>query len=359
MKKLTNHHRPRNPLVAATLQELADLVHGNLLGDGALVIESARPLAEARPGDVTLLDHAEELERCLADAAVAPLGLTPSCGKALIRVADPAAAFAVIDRFLQCRAGSIDPHAVIHPSATIAADAVIGPYVVIGENTTIGPRCRLQARVVVGANCRVGADTVLHEGVTLYEDTVVGERVVIHARTTIGADGFGYRFCKGQHVKVPQLSHVVIENDVLIGPGACIDRGTFDATVIGTQTQVGPLTQIAHNCRIGRRNRIGAYIGIGGSSIIGDDVVMGDHVGVKDHIRVGAGATIFAHAGVIQGFPAGGRIVGFPAEVESDIAPSIALFADLPAIFDMYEALLRARQETDAGEQDSPATTVA
>jgi UDP-3-O-[3-hydroxymyristoyl] glucosamine N-acyltransferase len=352
MKKLTNHHRPRNLLVAATLQELADLVHGNLLGDGALVVSSARPLAEARPGDVTLLDHADELERCRADAAVAPLGLTPSCGKALIRVADPAAAFAIIDRFLQSRAGRIDPRAVIHPSAVIAADAVIGPYVVIGENTTIGKRCRLRARVVVGASCRLGDDVVLYEKVTLYEGTVVGDRAVIHARSTIGADGFGYRFHKGRNVKVPQLGHVVIENDVVIGSHGCIDRGTFAATTIGAGTQVGPFGQIAHNCRIGRRNRIGARVGIGGSSIIGDDVVMGDCVGIKDHIRVGAGSTILSHAGVIQNFPAANaRIASYPAEFEGEIAPAMALFRDLPQ---MFEELQRAREACGvAGSADS------
>ena len=69
----------------------------------------------------------------------------------------------------------------------------------------------------------------IYPNAVLYDDTVVGHRVIIHANAVIGADGFGYRLHDGRHVKVPQLGHVEIGDDVEVGAGTTIDRGTFGA----------------------------------------------------------------------------------------------------------------------------------
>ena len=61
---------------------------------------------------------------------------------------------------------------------------------------------------------------------------LIGNRVIIHPNATIGADGFGYEFIDGRHVKVPQIGNVVIEDDVEIGANTCIDRAKFGSTTI-------------------------------------------------------------------------------------------------------------------------------
>src|ERR1019366_6198983 len=116
---------------------------------------------------------------------------------------------------------------------------------------------------------------VLHPHVVLYDDTVLGDRVIIHANATIGADGFGYRFQQGRHVKIPQLGNVVIGNDVEIGAGSTIDRGTFGPTTIGDGTKIDNLVQIAHNCTIGKHNVFAAQVGIAGSCTTGNYVMLG------------------------------------------------------------------------------------
>src|SRR5262249_34240953 len=115
----------RTSEVSVTVRELAELVHGQVHGDGELLINAARPLGDARPGDITFVEsekHAAELHACPASAAVVPPSV-PANGRVLIRVPDPLAAFVTIVRHLHGHAEpppcGIDPRAYVHPSARI------------------------------------------------------------------------------------------------------------------------------------------------------------------------------------------------------------------------------------------------
>src|SRR5262249_57022957 len=101
-----------------------------------------------------------------------------------------------------------------------------------------------------------GAGVTLSPNAVLYEGTVLGHRVIVHANAVLGADGFGYRLQGGRHVKVPQLGHVEIGDDVEIGACTTIDRGTFQATRVGEGTKIDNLVQVGHNCRMCRQNRV-------------------------------------------------------------------------------------------------------
>ena len=88
-----------------TLQQLADLVQGKIVGDGSLVIEAARILKEARPGDITFVEdekHAGQLLQSRASAAVVP-GDFAANHLPVIQVADPLSAFVTIVRQLHPR----------------------------------------------------------------------------------------------------------------------------------------------------------------------------------------------------------------------------------------------------------------
>lgn len=339
--------------MAVTVQQLADLVHGKVLGDGALIIQSARPLQDAQDGDVTFVEnekHAQRLEQSRAAAAVVPRNFAIS-GKTLIQVADPLMAFVAVFQHMQGKAEfrptGIDPRAVIDASAQIGSDPSIGPFVVVGAGTVIGARCHLQSGVSVGRNCRLGDDALLYPNVVIYDDTIIGDRIIIHANAVIGADGFGYRFQQGRHVKVPQLSNVIVGADVEIGACTCVDRGTFEPTRIGDGTKLDNLVQIAHNCRIGRHNAFAAQVGIGGSSSTGNHVFMGGQAGVSDHVEVGQGAMLGAKTGAFHDVPAGNRMFLYPAQEERDAGRVIACLKKLPA---MRKDLLRVLKALDLDE---------
>ena len=70
-------------------------------------------------------------------------------------------------------------------------------------------------------------------------------------------------------MKVPQTGRVLIQNDVEIGAGTTIDRGSLRDTVIGEGTKIDNQVQIGHNVTIGRHCLLAAQIGLAGSLTIG------------------------------------------------------------------------------------------
>jgi UDP-3-O-[3-hydroxymyristoyl] glucosamine N-acyltransferase len=324
--------------VEATLRELAELVGGELQGNGDLLIAAARPVADAGPRNITFVEddkHLAHLAGCKAAAVVISEQMTvryPAC----IRVADPFGAFARIACHLQGQAEppapGIDPRAFVHASATIAEGSSVLPFAGIGEGSTIGARCRIYQGAVVGRFCRLGNDVTLFPNAVLYDGTVVGDRVTIHANAVVGADGFGYRFQDGKHVKVPQLGYVEIGDDVEIGACTTIDRGTFGTTRIGTGTKIDNLVQVGHNCRIGCHNLLVSQVGIAGSSSTGDYVVIAGQVGIVDHVHIGERSQIGAKAGVTKDVPPGLRMLGAPATPEREQKRILMSLERLPEI---------------------------
>ncbi|MBX9678012.1 MAG: UDP-3-O-(3-hydroxymyristoyl)glucosamine N-acyltransferase [Gemmataceae bacterium] len=307
-----------------TVRQLADLVQGQVVGDGERLVLHARTLAEAREGDISFLEHDKYLPQLLASQA-SVIVVSPNIpieGRTLIQAKDPLAAFVAIVKKLQNKPEltpmGIDPRAAVHPSAQVGADPSIGPFAAIGEHCIVGARCRIHPGAVIGPNCKLGDDVVIYPNAVLYEGVVLGDRVIVHANTVLGADGFGYRFRNGKHVKVAQLGAVEVGNDVEIGSCTTIDRGAFQATRIGEGTKIDNLVQIAHNCNIGKHNLLISQMGIAGSSSTGDYVVIAGQVGITDHVHIGEKAVIGAKAGVTKDIPAGQRTLGAPATPERD-----------------------------------------
>jgi UDP-3-O-[3-hydroxymyristoyl] glucosamine N-acyltransferase len=310
--------------VSVTLRQLAELVKGEVHGDGDLVIMAARTLGDAQAGHITFVEddkHAAQLPGCAASAAVVPASVPPG-GKALICVADPLNAFAAIVRHLHGRPElapcGIDPRAAVHPTAQVGEGTNMFPFAAVGEDTVIGARCTLHSGAVVGRFCRLGDDVTLYPNAVLYDGTVLGHRVIVHANAVLGADGFGYRFQGGRHVKVPQLGHVEVDDDVEIGACTTVDRGTFGPTRVGPGTKIDNLVQVGHNCRVGPHNIIVSQAGLAGSASTGAFVVIAGQVGMVGHIHIGDRAVIGAKAGVTKDVPAGQRMLGAPATPERD-----------------------------------------
>lgn len=328
-----------------TVAQLAALVEGKVYGNPELAVLAARSLQEAGPHDISFLENERNL-RFLQDTKAGVLVVTPGVVArlkdtefatiTLLEVADPLLAFVRVVQHLHGEPArppvGIHSRASVDPSATVGPDCSILPFAVVGKNSVLGARCQVHPHAVVGADCVLGDDVVLHPGVVLYHGTRLGNRVVVHANTVLGADGFGYRFQGGKHVKVPQLGHVSVADDVEIGACATVDRGTFEATRIGAGTKIDNLVMIAHNCRIGQHNLLVSQVGIAGSCTTGDYVVMAGQVGVADHVTIHDRAVVGAGSGVPSDIPAGQRVLGYPCWPERDAKRILLSLANLPAV---------------------------
>jgi UDP-3-O-[3-hydroxymyristoyl] glucosamine N-acyltransferase len=314
----------REMSVVATVEELAALVRGRVVGDGHVAIQSARPVAEAGPGDITFVDderYAKMLRTSPASAAIVGphfKRLSPNDREfPVIEVDDPRSAFVAVKTHLKGEQADrwigIHPAAYVAPTARIGAGVAIYPFAYVGDNAVIGDGSTLHPGVVVGKDCRVGQQSILHPHVVLYEGVTLGDRVEVHAGTVLGADGFGYRMVEGRHVKMPQIGTVEVQSDVEIGSNCTIDRGTFEATVIGEGSKIDNLVMIGHNNRIGKHNLLCGQVGIAGSCKTGDYVVMAGQAGIKDHTEIGEKSIVGAQAGVHRSVPANQQVLGSPA----------------------------------------------
>jgi UDP-3-O-[3-hydroxymyristoyl] glucosamine N-acyltransferase len=334
-----------------TLGELARLIGGALWGDASLQLTGAATLGLARSGEITLADHPDR-DRELAHSPAAAVIASPDVecsGKPAIIVKDVHGAFATaVSHFrpprVQQRVG-VSPHALVSPTATIAADVDIHPGATIGDYCEIGPGTTLHAGVHIMADCVIGAGVTLFPNVVLYENTRIGDRAIVHAGAVIGAYGFGYRTVEGRHQLSAQLGHVEIGPDVEVGAGTTIDRGTYGPTVIGEGTKIDNLVMIAHNCRLGRHNLICSQVGIAGSTTTGDHVVMAGQVGVRDHVHIGERAVIGSKAGVTNDVAPGAEMLGAPAAPIRQAKLQMAAVAKLPEMRRQFRALQRQFEE--------------
>jgi len=346
----------------ATLAELAAMVHGQLIGNGDLLIWGAAPLGDAGPGEITLIDGAERsdlLKSSRASATVAPRSVMPN-GMPVIQVDDVHQAFAVIiGRFRPSRAIhrlGISPHAVISPTATLGEDVDVHSLATVGDDVEIGRGATIHSGVRIMAGSKIGPDVTIYPNAVLYENTIVGPRCVIHAGAVLGACGFGYCCEEGRHQLSPQLGNVILEADVEVGAATTIDRGTYGSTVIGEGTKIDNLVMVAHNCRIGRHNMLCAQVGIAGSTTTGDYVVMAGQAGVRDHVHIGAGAMLGAKAGVMNDVPEGARVVGIPATPEREQMVKQAALSRLPEMRQQLKKLQRSvDQLVKVSQQAEPA----
>jgi UDP-3-O-[3-hydroxymyristoyl] glucosamine N-acyltransferase len=339
-----------------SLEELAGHVHGTAVGAAAgLAISGAATLETAGPADVTLIDSADKLHllpKSRACAAIVPQGSGP-LDRPTIEVADVHAAFAtVLVRLRPPRIApriGVSPRAAVDPTARIGADADVHPLAVIGADVEIGAGATIHSGVQIMAGCRVGAGTVIFPNAVLYENTLVGSRCLIHAGAVLGAYGFGYKVVGGCYALSAQLGWVEIGDDVEIGAGTTIDRGTYGATSIGNGTKLDNLVMIAHNCRLGRHNMICSQVGVAGSTTTGDWVVMAGQVGVRDHVHIGDKAILGARSGVSNDVPPGITVLGEPAIELRDRKLQLATMSKLP---EMRKDLKQLNARVDAIERN-------
>jgi UDP-3-O-[3-hydroxymyristoyl] glucosamine N-acyltransferase len=275
-----------------TLREIVERFGGELVGDGGIRVARVATLENAEPDTISFLANPRYLHHLKATRAAAVI-LGPDARDALdaprIVSDNPYLYFARVSALLN-PPRPLEPG--IHPRACVDATAHVEPGVEIGAFAFIGPGAHVAAGAMIGASvtlgrdARIGCDTRIHAHVTVYDGCTIGERGIVHSGAVIGADGFGIAFDGERWVKVPQIGHVRIGNDVEIGANTTIDRGALEDTVIEDGVKLDNQIQIAHNVRIGAHTAIAACTGIAGSVHIGRYCRIGGGVGIAGHVTI-------------------------------------------------------------------------
>lgn len=222
----------------------------------------------------------------------------------------------------------VSPGAVVHPDARLEPGVTVDPGAVIGPRVEIGSGSVIGANAVIGPGVRIGRDCSIGPNSTL-QHCLIGNRIILHPGVHVGQDGFGFAMGAKGHLKVPQIGRVVIQDDVEIGAGTTVDRGTSRDTVIGEGTKIDNQVQIAHNVVIGRHCVLVAQVGVAGSSYLEDFVVMGGGAGSAGHLRIGTGAQIAGGSHVKDDVPPGARMAGTPARPIREFVKELAALKKL------------------------------
>ncbi|MFA6092432.1 MAG: UDP-3-O-(3-hydroxymyristoyl)glucosamine N-acyltransferase [Elusimicrobiota bacterium] len=332
-----------------SLGELAPIIGCELVGKSAHIVQGAAGLSEAGPTDVSFLEnpkYAPQVAASKAGAVILPPEARGIPGGPPNRLycAYPKQAYAQWLSMIELSRRRHDPPIVstkadVHREARLGLEVSIGPFAVIGARTLIGDRTRIGANCVIGINVRIGKDCVIHPGAVLYDFCELGDRVIIHSGTVLGSDGYGYwtNPKTGDHLKVPQIGRVVVENDVEIGSNASIDRATTGETRIGSGSKIDNLVQVAHNVRMGANCLLVSQSGIAGSTSLGRQVTIAGQVGIAGHLKIGDGVIVTAQAGVMNDAPPGMVLFGSPARPHREALKIQALIAKLPQLYQAFK----------------------
>lgn len=328
-----------NDCMYFTLQELASVCSGELLGDPALQISGAASLSEATPGEISFFANRKYiglLRKTRASAIFVPPDFSEPIDAAQVRVSNPTKAFEQVVLKFAPKPVTFPPG--IHPSAVVDASAQLGDRVSIQPLAVIEAGAKIGGDTIVGAGSYIGHETVIGSGchiyprVTIRERSRIGSRVIIHSGAVIGADGFGFEIVDGRHQKIQQLGIVQIDDDVEIGANTTVDRARFGRTWIQQGVKIDNLVQVAHNVVIGKNSVIVAQTGISGSTRVGEGVMMGGQVGIVGHLEIADGSMIAAQSGITRNLP-GGVWFGSPAVPFPEAKQQIAWIHRLGKLF--------------------------
>ncbi len=225
----------------------------------------------------------------------------------------------------------------VHKTAHVATTATIGKNVSIGPGVTIHDNCEIGDNVYIGANAVIDAGAKIGEATHIFplvyigHDTHIGKNCKIQANSNIGSDGFGYGSSHlGEHHYKPHLGRVIIGDNVDIGAGVCIDRGTYEDSTIGAGTKVDNMCHFGHNIIIGKNCLFAGGVMTAGSATIGDYCVFGGATIINGHISVTSKVMVGGRSAVNKSITEPGQYAGYPIQPVKDSLRTLTSLPHLP-----------------------------
>ena len=307
-----------------SIQQINEILKGELIGNVTQSIIGPEQLEQANENQITFIGNKKyvklwQTSKACAAIVNADIEVEPGENRALIKVKNADIAMAeLLEMYLPDTPvfdTDIHPTAVIHPTAKIGDNCKIGAGCYIGKEVSIGNHSIVYPNVTILDTATIGMHTTIWSGTVIRERCIIGSYCILHANVSIGADGFGFRPSpdgKGL-IKIAHIGNVVIGNGVEIGANSCVDRGKFSSTIVGDGCKIDNLIQIGHNSVMGRCCIMAGASGLAGSVTLGDGVVIGGGACISDHVTLGNGVQVGGMSGVINNFPDGAKLMGYPA----------------------------------------------
>jgi len=190
---------------------------------------------------------------------------------------------------------SIDPHAVIAPTAKIAPGVQIGAFTVIGPDVEIGPGCIIGPHVVITGWTRLGARNKVFQFASIGDAPQDKKYAGEPTRVEIGDDN-------------------TFREYVTVNRGTTHDKGI---TRIGHDNLFMASSHVAHDCIVGSHTVFANLATLGGHVEVDDYVIIAGFSGVHQFCKIGAHAFIANNTAVTRDVPPYVMAVGHPATPHS------------------------------------------
>lgn len=353
--------------MAFTVHQIAKSLAASAVGDLSLVLHGPAQPENAKADSLALAmdpKFLDDLAKGAARVAILPEGVDwQALGlKAAIFAPHPRYVLSGVNQLFEIAVHApvgIHPTAIIDASAVIGAGASIGPFVTIGAGAAIGENARILSHVSVAENATIGSDCLLFNGVRIGARVVIGHRFIAQPNAVVGGDGFSFvspepgavdaaragqqpaadSVQKHGFARTNSLGSVTIGDDVELGAGSTIDRGTIVNTTVGNGTKIDNLVMLGHNVQVGAHCLLCAQVGVGGSSVVADRVILGGQVGVADHVKIGTNVVAAGKAGISSNVPPNRFIMGNPAIKAEANVESYKAYRRLPRLVAKVDAL--------------------
>jgi len=339
-------------MALATLRELAALVGGRVVGDPEQQVGRLTSIDQAGPGDITFVSKPKYLKLLgQSKASAVMVNEEVPAPMALIVCPNPYLAFARVLQRLHVQRPEprgVLEGACVDPSAKLADQVTIHPGCVIGARVEIGAGTIVYPNVVIYSDVTIGRDCTLHAGSVIREGSRLGNRVILQPAAVIGSDGFGFAPDGERYEKIPQIGIVVIEDDVEVGAGSCIDRAALGETRLKQGVKLDNLVQIAHNVVVGEHTVMASQAGIAGSTVIGRHCTFGGQSAAAGHIRIGDNLTVGGRGGVTGDIDGNQVVSGVPAMPHKEWLKASMSYGRLP---EMRKELNRLKRQIEELQQ--------
>ena len=171
-----------------TLQELANLIEGEVIGDAGLKIAGISSLDGAGEGEITFIAKNKYLAKAKETKASAIIVSSKIEGidKSLIITGDPYLAYAKLATLFHQRPHQtlgIDKSAIIGEGTRIDKEVSIYPFVFIGKDVTISDGVVIYPHTFIGNGAVIDEGTLIYSHVSIRENCRIGKNVIIHSGT--------------------------------------------------------------------------------------------------------------------------------------------------------------------------------
>ncbi len=161
---------------------------------------------------------------------------------------------------------SIDPRAIVHPGARLAAGVSVGPFATIGEHVTIGAGTSIGSHAVIEGHTTIGRDNR------------------IYSFAAIGGDPQDKKYA-GEPTRLEIGDRNTIREFCTFSTGTVQDTGV---TRMGNDNWVMAYVHLAHDCVVGNHTILANSVQLAGHVHVDDWAILGGCTGVHQFVRVGA-----------------------------------------------------------------------